>query len=75
VVARLREKTKTAVIREPPALRNVCGETPMMAERLDRRALEHHDRQPADSRLRNRLIIGNAIAWIVIIILIGLIFF
>lgn len=38
----------------------------MMAERLDSRVPENHDRQPADGRLRNRLIIGNAIAWIVI---------
>jgi hypothetical protein len=75
MVARLREKTETAVIREPPASRKLSGEAPMMAEHLDSRALEQHDRQPVDRRLRNRLIIGNAIAWIAIIILIRLIFF
>jgi hypothetical protein len=53
----------------------VSGEAPMMAKHLDSRVLKHHDRQPADGRLRNRLIIGNVIAWIVVIILIRLIFF
>ena len=47
----------------------------MMAERLHRRALVPHDRLPPDRRLRNRIIIGNAVAWIVIAILIRLLFF
>jgi hypothetical protein len=45
----------------------------MVAERADGCALEQRD--PADRRLRNRIIIANAIAWIAIIALIGLIFF
>jgi hypothetical protein len=48
----------------------------MMAERLHSRALVvQHDRLPADRRLRNRIIIGNVIAWIAIVILIDLLFF
>lgn len=75
MVARLREKTETAVIREPSTSRNSSGEAPMIAEHLDCRVLERHNRQPLDRRLRNRIIAGNAIAWIAIIILIRLIFF
>ena len=50
----------------------------MMAERLHSRALVQHDRLPRsspDRRLRNRIIIGNAIAWVAIVILIRLLFF
>jgi hypothetical protein len=50
-----------------------CREASMVAKRADRRAPEQRD--PADRRLRNRIIIANAIAWIAIIALIGLIFF
>jgi hypothetical protein len=45
----------------------------MMAERS--RALVQHGRLLPDRRLRNRIIIGNAIAWVTIAILIRLIFF
>jgi hypothetical protein len=44
----------------------------MMAERLHSRALVTQDRLPRDRRLRNRIILANAIAWIAIIILIDL---
>jgi hypothetical protein len=47
----------------------------MMAEHLHIHVLEQHDRKPPDRRLRNRIIIGNAIAWIAIILAIRLIFF
>lgn len=47
----------------------------MMAERLHSRALVRHDRLLPDRRLRNRIIIGNAIAWVTIAFLIRLIFF
>ena len=68
-------KTETAAIREPSTSRNISGEAPMMAERLHSRALVPKDRSPPDRRLRNRIIIGNAVAWIVIAILIRLLFF
>jgi hypothetical protein len=47
----------------------------MMAERLHRRALVQHDRLLPDRRLRNRIIIGNVMAWVAIMILIDLLFF
>jgi hypothetical protein len=47
----------------------------MMAERLHSRALVPHDRVLADRKLRNRIIIGNVIAWVAIVILIALLFF
>ena len=47
----------------------------MMAERLHSRALVHHDRLLPGRKLRNRIIIGNAVAWVAILILIGLLFF
>ncbi|MBR1274369.1 hypothetical protein [Bradyrhizobium sp. AUGA SZCCT0283] len=46
----------------------------MMAERLHSRALVQYDRLP-DRRLRNRIIVGNAIAWVAIVILIRLLLF
>jgi hypothetical protein len=47
----------------------------MMAERLHSRALVPHDRLLPDRRLRNRIIIGNVMAWIAIVVLIELFFF
>jgi hypothetical protein len=47
----------------------------MMAEPLHRRALVPHDRLRPDRRLRNRIIIGNVMAWVAIIVLIDLLFF
>jgi len=47
----------------------------MMAQRLHSRALVQHDKLLPDRRLRNRILIGNAIAWITIVILIRVIFF
>jgi hypothetical protein len=51
------------------------GEAPMMADHVHSRALVQHDRLLPDRRLRNRIILGNAMAWVTIIILIGLLFF
>jgi hypothetical protein len=70
MIAGLRKKIETAAIREPSTSRNISGEAPMMAERLNSRALVRHDEVLPDRKLRNRIIIGNAIAWIVIALLI-----
>lgn len=69
------EETETAAPREPSTSRNNSGEAPMMAERLHSRALVQHKKLLPDRGLRNRIIIGNAIAWIAIVILIRLLFF
>jgi len=45
----------------------------MIAEHADCHVLQQHD--PPDRRLRNRIIVANAVAWIAIISLIRLIFF
>ena len=75
MVARLPEKTEAAAIREPSTSRKVSGEVPMMTEHLHSRVSEQHVGQTPDRRLRNRIIIGNVIAWIATIIAIRLIFF
>jgi len=71
----LEEKEETAAIRRPSTSRNNSGEAPMMADHVHSRALVQHDRLLPDRRLRNRIIIGNALAWMAIVILIDLIFF
>jgi hypothetical protein len=48
-------------------------ETMMIAEHASGPLLEPHD--APDRRLRNYLIIANAVAWVVIIVLIRLMFF
>ena len=48
-------------------------EEPMIADRASRPLLEPHD--APDRRLRNRIILANAVAWIAIILLIQQIFF
>ncbi|MGQ0684174.1 hypothetical protein [Bradyrhizobium sp.] len=73
MIARLRETKETAAIREPSASRKLSGEALMIAEHLEGRMLRRHDRRPLDRRLRNRIIVGNAIAWIVIVVLIRII--
>jgi hypothetical protein len=72
MIAGLRKKTETAAIREPSTPRNISGEAPMMAERLHRCALVPHDSLPRDRRLRNRIILANALVWVAIVILIDL---
>jgi hypothetical protein len=68
-------KTEMAVIRAPSTSPKVSREAPMIAEHLHSQVLEQDDGQTPDHRLRNRMIIGNMIAWIAIIIAIRLIFF
>ena len=76
MVARLRKKNRDgSEFASRPPRGNNSGEALMMAERLHSRALVQHDRLRPDRRLRNRIIIGNAMAWVAIIILIGLLFF
>ena len=45
----------------------------MIAEHAGRPLLEPHD--TPDRKLRNRIIIANAVAWLAIIVLIRLVFF
>jgi hypothetical protein len=75
MIARVPRQTEPVAVHDPPVSDNISREAPMIAEHLDRPVLGQHDSDQADRRLRNRLIIANAIAWIVIIVLIRLIFF
>jgi hypothetical protein len=47
----------------------------MMADRLHSRAPVSYEKSLPDRRLRNRIIIGNVMAWVAIVILIDLLFF
>ncbi len=72
MIAKLREVKETAA-NEPLALELSSRKAPMTNEYADRRLLQQPD--PSDRRLRNRLIVANVVAWIMIITLIRLIFF
>ena len=72
MIGKLREVEETAA-NEPLVLEPSSREAPMISQHADYRMLQRPD--PSDRRLRNRLIAANAVAWIVIIILIRLVFF
>jgi hypothetical protein len=72
MIARPR-KVEQTVANEPLVLETSSREAPMIAERADCRVLQQYD--PSGRRLRNRLIVANAIVWIAIIALIWLFFF
>jgi hypothetical protein len=72
MTAKLR-KVEETVANEPLVLEPSSREAPMIAEHADCRLLQPQD--PSGRRLRNRVIVANAIAWIVIVVLIRLIFF
>jgi hypothetical protein len=74
MIAKL-QKVETTAATEPLVLETSSREESMIAERADGRlrVLEQHD--SSGRRLRNRIIVANAIAWIAIIALIRLVFF
>jgi hypothetical protein len=72
MIAKL-QKTETAAANESFVSETSSREAPMIAEHADRRVLYRQD--PSARRLRNRIIVANAIAWVAIIIAICLIFF
>jgi len=71
MIARPRKVEQTA--NEPLVLETSSREAPMIAERANCRVLQQYD--PSGRRLRNRLIVANAIVWIAITALIWLFFF
>ena len=71
MTAKLR-KVEETVANEPLVRESSSREAPMIAEHADCRLLRQQD--TSGRRLRNRVIVANAIAWIVIIVLIRLIF-
>jgi hypothetical protein len=68
-----RQHVETAVAKKPLVSEEFSREKPMIAARLDRPEPKRLD--PAGRKLRNRIILANVLAWIVIILLIRMIFF
>jgi hypothetical protein len=69
------QKARTTAANESLVSDNFSREAPMIAERLESPVLERHDSDSSGRKLRNRIIIANAIIWIVITALICLMFF
>jgi hypothetical protein len=67
------QEAETTAADEPLVSETFSREAPMIAEHADGPMLQRHD--PSGRRLRNRIIVANAIAWIAIIVLIRVIFF
>jgi hypothetical protein len=72
MIAKL-QRAETAAANESRVSESSSREEPMIAGHVDCRLLERH--ASSDRRLRNRIVVANAIAWIAIIALIRLIFF
>jgi hypothetical protein len=66
------QKARTTSAESPPMLRAV-GDASTLIEFADRRRIEERD--VVDYKLRNRIIAANAVAWIVIIMFLRLMFF
>ena len=67
------QQVETALTKKPLVSEEFSREAPMIAARLD--CPESKRLDPAGRKLRNRIILANALAWIVIILLIRMIFF
>jgi len=67
------QKAETAAANESLVSETFSNEATMIAEHADGRVLQRHDL--SGRRLRNRIIVANAIVWIAIIALIRLAFF
>jgi hypothetical protein len=75
MIAKLQRAATTAA-NESIVMETSSREASMIADHADCRVLQHvRQPDPSGRRLRNRIIVANAIAWIAIIALICLIFF
>jgi hypothetical protein len=72
MIAKL-QRVEKAAANESLVLETFSREASILAEHADCRVLQRPD--PSVRRLRNRIILANAIAWIVIIVLNRLVFF
>jgi hypothetical protein len=72
MIAKL-QRAATPAANESIVLETFSREASMIVDHADCRLLQQHD--PSGRKLRNRIIVANAIAWIAIIALICLIFF
>jgi hypothetical protein len=72
------QHVETAVTKKPLVSEEFSREAPMIAARLDRpepNRPEPRRLDPAGRKLRNRIILANVLAWIVIVLLVRVIFF
>jgi hypothetical protein len=67
------QEAETTAADEPLVSETFSREAPMIAEHAGGAMPQRHD--PSGRRLRNRIIVANAVAWIAIIALIRVIFF
>jgi hypothetical protein len=67
-----RQDAETAVTKKPLVSEKFSREAQMIAARLDRPESRRLD--PAGRKLRNRIILANILAWMVIILLILMVF-
>ena len=63
-------RVETAKTKKPIGSKEISREAPMIAEHCP----AHEHCEPLDRKLRNRILLANAIAWIVIIVLIKVAF-
>jgi hypothetical protein len=74
MIAKL-QRAATAAANESLVAETSSREASMIAERADGRLLQPHQHDLFGRRLRNRIIFANAIAWIVIVVLIRVVLF
>jgi hypothetical protein len=76
MIAKL-QRAETTAAHESPVSETSSREAAMIAERANCRVLQlpRPKTDPTSRRLRNRILVANAIAWIAIIVMIRLIFF
>jgi hypothetical protein len=72
MIAKL-QKAKTTAAHPSLVSETFSSEAPMIAEHADDPQVGRFD--PSGRKLRNRIIVANAIAWVVIIVLVRLVFF
>jgi hypothetical protein len=75
MIAKL-QRAETTAAHESPVSETSSREAAMIAERANCRVLQlpRPKTDPTSRRLRNRILVANAIAWIAIIVMIRLIF-
>jgi hypothetical protein len=76
MIAKL-QRAETTAAHGPLVSETTSREAAMIAERADRRVLQlpHPKRDPPNRKLRNQILVANAIVWIAIIVMIRLVFF
>ena len=69
------QKARTTAINESLVSDDFSREARMIAERVESPVLDRHDSTSSGRKLRNRIIIANAVVWVMLTALICLTFF